>query len=151
MEKSVVTAVLAALAAGLAIGAQGAVMRAADRALGAARTGLMVNVAGGSLSLLALVALSLLGGGVLWGALLRSSPYWGAAGALGIGILTGMAFALPRLGIAAGLGGILLGQMTAAVVIDTAGWGATRIPLSAGRLAGLVLLAIGVVLLLPRR
>ena len=151
MDRSVVAAVLAALVAGIAIGAQGAVMRVADRALGAVRTGLLVNIAGGSLSLLALFGLSVLGGGVLWGAMLRSSPYWGAAGALGIGILTGMAFALPRLGIAAGLGGIILGQMTAAVVIDTAGWGAARIPLTASRLAGLVLMAAAVVLLLPRR
>ncbi|MEJ2292834.1 MAG: DMT family transporter [Deinococcales bacterium] len=151
MEKSVVAAVLAALGAGIAIGVQGAVMRTADRAVGALRTGLLVNIAGGSLSLLALFALSLLGGGVLWGALLRSSPFWGVAGALGIGILTGMAFALPRLGIAAGLGGIILGQMTAAVVIDAAGWGASRIPLSASRLAGLLLMAVAVVLLLPRR
>ena len=151
MEKSVVAAVLAALGAGLAIGAQGAVMRTADRAVGAVRTGLLVNIAGGSLSLLTLLALSALGGGMLWGVLLRSSPFWGAAGALGIGILTGMAFALPRLGIAAGLSGIILGQMTAAVIIDAAGWGAARIPLTAGRVAGLVLMGAAVVLLLPRR
>ena len=151
MEKSVVAAVLAALAAGVAIGAQGAVIRAADRAVGAVRTGLLVNIAGGSLSLVALIVVSLVGGGVLWGALLRSSPFWGAAGVFGIGILMGMAFALPRLGIAAGLAGIILGQMTAAVIIDTAGWGASRIPLSPSRLAGLILMVIAVVLLLPRR
>jgi len=110
-----------------------------------------VNVAGGTLSLLALVAVAVVSGVLPWDGLVRSAPYWGAAGALGVGILIGMAFALPRLGIAAGLGGIILGQMVAAVVIDTAGWGAARIPLTGARLAGLALMAAGIVLLLPRR
>jgi len=151
MEKPVVAALLASLLAGVAIGTQGSVMRVAERSLGAVRTGLLVNVAGGTLSVLALLLVSLLGGGLLWSALLRSSPYWGVAGALGIGILTGMAFALPRLGIAAGLGGIIFGQMLAAVIIDAAGWSGARIPVTPVRAAGLVLMAVSIVLLLPRR
>lgn len=151
MSRVLIVAVLVSVASGLAIGAQGAFMRAADRVLGAVRTGLLVNVAGGSLSLLTLIVLSMVGGGVLGGALLRSAPFWGVAGALGIGVLTGMAFALPRLGIAAGLGGIILGQMTAAVIIDAAGWGAGRIPLTLGRALGLVLMAAGILLLLQRK
>jgi len=86
-----------------------------------------------------------------WNAIAHSAPYWGTAGALGAGILVGMAFALPRLGIAAGLAGIILGQLLAGVVIDSAGWGATRIPLASARLVGLALMAAGMVLLLPRR
>ena len=151
MEKPVIAALLASLLAGIAIGTQGSVMRVAERSLGAVRTGLLVNVAGGTLSVVVLLLVSVLGGGLLWGALLRSSPYWGAAGALGIGILTGMAFALPRLGIAAGLGGIIFGQMLAAVVIDATGWSGARIPVTPVRAAGLVLMAVAIVLLLPRR
>lgn len=151
MGKSVVAAAFVALAAGLAIGAQGAVIRTAERLTGPLRTGLLVNVAGGALSLLALAALSLAGGAALWHGLLRSSPYWGAAGVLGIGILVGVAVALPRLGIAAGLAGVILGQMAAAVVVDTAGWGAARVPLSATRVLGLALMALSVFLLLPKR
>ncbi len=151
MEKSVVAALLASLVAGIAIGTQGSVIRIAEKSLGAVRTGLLVNVAGGTLSVVVLLLVSILGGGLLWGTLLRSSPYWVAAGALGIGILTGIAFALPRLGMAAGLGGIIVGQMTAAVVIDAAGWGATRIPVTPSRAVGLLLMAVSIVLLLPRR
>ena len=151
MEKSVVAALLASLLAGIAIGAQGSVLRLAERAVGAVRAGLLVNIAGGTLSAAVLLLVSVLGGGLLWGALLRSSPYWGAAGALGIGILTAIAFALPRLGMAAGLGGIIVGQMAAAVVIDAAGWGGARIPVTPARALGLALMAIAIVLLLPRR
>lgn len=151
MDRNVIFAVLAALFTGLAIGAQGAAVRTAQGVVGAARTGMLVNIAGGALSLLVLAAVALLSGNLPGSAVARSAPYWGAAGALGMGVLIGLAFALPRLGIAAGLGGVILGQMLAAVVIDTAGWGATRIPLSGARLAGLALLAAGIFLLIPRR
>ncbi len=151
MDRTVLVAVASSFAVGLAIGAQGAIMGVVAKALGALRTALLVNIAGGSLALVVLFSLSALGGGLLWGALARSAPAWGAAGALGIGVLTGMAFALPRLGVAAGLGGIIFGQLAAGVVIDAAGWGATRVPLSAARLGGLALMAVALTLLLPRR
>lgn len=151
MDRTVIIAVLSALFTGMAIGTQGAVVRTAQSAVGAARAGMLVNVAGGTLSLLALTALAVLSEHLHWDAMVRSAPYWGAAGALGVGILIGIAFALPKLGIAAGLGGIILGQMLAAVIIDTAGLGASRIPLTGARLAGLALMAVGVLLLLPRR
>lgn len=151
MDRTVVVAVLTALVTGLAIGTQGAVVRTAQDTVGAARAGLLVNVAGGTLSLMALAAIVVVGGHMRWGALARSAPYWGAAGALGVGILIGIAFALPRLGLAAGLGGIILGQLLAAVVVDTAGLGAARIPLTGARLAGLALMAAGILLILPRR
>lgn len=151
MERTVLVAVLIALLTGLAIGAQGAVVRSAAALVGAARAGLLVNIAGGTLSILLLAALTLAGGRLGLSAVLHSAPFWAGAGALGVGILIGIAVALPRLGIAAGLGGIIFGQMLAAVIIDTAGLGGTRIALSAPRLAGLAFLALGIVLLLPRR
>jgi len=151
MERSLLIAVFVALLTGLAIGAQGGVVRSAAALVGAARAGMLVNVAGGTLSILLLAALAAARGHLGLPAVLHSAPFWGGAGALGVGILVGMAVALPRLGIAAGLGGIIFGQMLAAVLIDTAGLGGTRIALSAPRLAGLAFLALGIVLLLPRR
>lgn len=151
MTKTVVSAVLAAIATGTIIGIQGGLVRLAGRTLDAARVGMLVNVAGGALSLAVLLALGVLGAGRPPAVLLAGWPYWAAAGVLGTGILVGMAFALPRVGIAAGLAGVLVGQLAAAVAIDTIGWGAPRIPLSGPRALGLALLLVGVVLVLPRR
>jgi len=150
MDRIVVAAVVISLVAGIAIGAQGTLVGIASKALGAARTGLLVNLAGGTLALVVLGILAVTGGGSLGHALLRSAPAWGAAGALGIGVLMGIAFALPRLGLAAGLGGIILGQMAAAVIIDAAGWGVTRVPLGPARMLGLALMGVALWLLLPR-
>jgi len=151
MDRTAVLAVLTALVTGLAIGAQGAVVRSAQGVVGAARAGMLVNIAGGGLSLVLLAGVAVLSGRLPWPAMAHSAPYWGAAGALGVGILVGIAVALPQLGMAAGLTGIILGQMLAGVIIDTAGWGGARIPLTGARVAGLALLAAGMVLLLPRR
>ncbi len=151
MDKGIVAALAAAVLTGVAIGVQGMLVREAERGLGAIRTGLLVNVAGGTLSLGLLALLSLAGGTWLLRSAGASAPAWIAAGVLGTAILTGMAFTLPRAGIAAGLAGVIVGQLVAAVAIDTAGIGASRIPLTSARLLGLALLVAGVVLLLPRR
>jgi transporter family-2 protein len=75
-----------------------------------------------------------------------------AAGALGLLIIAGAAYALPRIGIAAGLATIILGQMVVALLVDTFGWGgAPPLPLRIERLAGLVMLLIGTWLVLPRQ
>lgn len=151
MNKILVAALLAAVTTGLAIGAQGGLVRLATRGVGAARVGMLVNVAGGAFSLVALLALAAAGAGRDVGPAIAAWPAWVSAGVLGTGILIGMAFTLPRVGIAAGLGGVILGQLAAAVLIDTLGWGAPRIPLTAARLAGLTAILVGVLLVLPRR
>ncbi len=151
MNKIIVAALLAAVTTGLAIGAQGGLVRLATRGMGAVRVGMLVNVAGGALSVVALLALAAAGVGRDVSPALAAWPAWAAAGALGTGILIGMAFTLPRIGIAAGLGGVILGQLAAAVLIDTLGWGAARIPLTPARLAGLATIVVGVLLVLPRR
>ena len=84
------------------------------------------------------------------GAIRSAVPVTVIAGALGIGIIGGVAFAFPRTGIAAGGASIILGQMTVAIVVDTFGWaGAEPIPLNLSRIAGLVILAVAIRLLLP--
>jgi transporter family-2 protein len=72
--------------------------------------------------------------------------------ALGIIIITGVSFSLQITGVAAGLATIILGQMTASLIIDAKGWGATAaIPVTLPRLLGLAAIAFGVFLLLPRK
>lgn len=152
MQKAILSAVLVALASGLAIGTQSTLTNWAGRIIGPVRTGLLINLAGGLLASLVLL---------VWGIRSRSVPVPSmgmapgvilvTAGALGVGIIAGLAFSLPRIGIAAGLATIISGQMLVAVVVDTLGWGGGGvIPLGAGRLAGLALLAIGTWFILPR-
>jgi transporter family-2 protein len=80
---------------------------------------------------------------------------WGmviAAGALGVAIIMGISFSLSRTGVTAGLASIILGQMFISMIADTTGWGGVEpIPLSLQRIAGLVVMFIAVLLLLPKR
>ena len=152
MDRTAVISWTVALLSGLAIGLQVTLNGLAGRLIGARNTGLLVNASGGLIALLLILALALTRQGIAWPQITR--PTWtqvGLAGLLGIGIIMGIAFALPRVGVAAGLASVLLGQLAFAIVIDTLGWGGgTPIPLSLSRLAGLLLVLIGAWLLLPK-
>ena len=152
MDRTAVVSWTVALLSGLAIGLQVTLNGLAGRLIGARNTGLLVNASGGLIALLLILALALTRQGIAWPQITR--PTWtqvGLAGLLGIGIIMGIAFALPRVGVAAGLASVLLGQLAFAIVIDTLGWGGgTPIPLSLSRLAGLLLVLIGAWLLLPK-
>jgi transporter family-2 protein len=66
--------------------------------------------------------------------------------------VAGVAYAMPRVGVAAGNMAMLFGQMTLAILIDTLGIGGyDKVPFSLPRIAGLVLMVIGVYLVLPRQ
>jgi uncharacterized membrane protein YdcZ (DUF606 family) len=74
------------------------------------------------------------------------------AGSLGIMVITGVSFSVQRAGVAAGMATIILGQMSVSLVADANGWGgADPIPVTLTRILGLVLLAAGVFLLIPKR
>jgi len=152
VDRTAVISWTVALLSGLAIGLQVTLNGLAGRLIGARNTGLLVNASGGLIALLLILALALTRQGIAWPQITR--PTWtqvGLAGLLGIGIIMGIAFALPRVGVAAGLASVLLGQLAFAIVIDTLGWGGgTPIPLSLSRLAGLLLVLIGAWLLLPK-
>lgn len=152
MEKLVLQALTVALISGVAVGVQSNFSNLSSRLAGAVLTGLLVHIAGGTLSviLFALLLWRSPGSNNVLSQSLSAAPYWAVAGLMGVGIVTGIAFALPRAGLAAGLAGIILGQMIVAVVIDTAGWGGGKIPLSTVRVAGLLLLILGTWLILPR-
>lgn len=74
------------------------------------------------------------------------------AGTLGIMIITGISFSLQRTGVAAGFATIILGQMTVSLIADAHGWGgADPVPVTIPRIIGLVIIAAGVFLILPKR
>ena len=151
MKTSLVIGALAALATGLAIGAQATLNTRISAEIGPLRTGLWMNLLGGALAGLILGVLSrahFLPEGRL------SNPAVLAllvAGGLGILVITGVAFSLAQTGVAAGLAAIFMGQMLAGLIVDTFGWGISApIPLDPRRLLGLPVMALAIYLLLPR-
>jgi len=147
-----IVALVGAVGTGLAIGTQATLNTWLGRLVGPIRTGLLVNFAGGILAGLLLLGLGVTGQLSLSSSL-RSSPIliFVASGALGLVIIGGIAYSLPRTGIAAGVAAIFFAQMLVAVLVDSLGWGGTgAVPLRVARLVGLGLLFVGTWLVLPR-
>lgn len=151
MQDFLIVALVVAIGTGLTIGVQTTLINWGGRLVGPLSTGLLVNISGGTLGVLLLLAFSSRLTSLSWGTFKGAAPYVVAAGMLGVGIVAGAAFALPRIGIAAGMLAVILGQMLVATIVDTNGWGGLEpIPLSLSRVAGLVLLVVATWLLLPR-
>jgi transporter family-2 protein len=152
MQKSILPALIVALFSGLAIGAQSSLTTAAGKITGATMTGLLVNFFGGAAAGLLLVVIYVRQGKATFSAI--QAPTLGIvviSGLIGIGIIAGVAYALPKIGIAAGLATIIAGQMAVAVLVDTFGLaGGQPIPLNWARIGGLGLLALGTWAILPK-
>ena len=152
MQKSILPALIVALFSGLAIGAQSSLNSAAGKITGATLTGLLVNFLGGAAAGLLLVVVYVRQGKATFSAI--RAPTLGiivVSGLLGIGIIAGIAYALPKIGIAAGLATIIAGQMAVAVLVDTFGLaGGQPIPLNLTRIGGLGLLTLGTWAILPK-
>jgi len=147
------TALIVAIVSGLAIGTQSSLNTATGKITSATLTGLLVNFAGGVASGLFLLVIYIREGKMSFSAL--NAPTIGliiVSGLLGIGIIAGVAYALPKIGVTAGLSTIIAGQMTVAVVVDTFGLtGGEPIPLNWSRISGLILLALGTWAILPKK
>lgn len=73
-------------------------------------------------------------------------PKWQLiGGTLGVIAVISMIVAAPQLGIGLAMVGILFGQVTIGILIDTFGWlGVERIPLDYNRIIGMILMLAGV-------
>lgn len=153
MPKAGVIAIFIAILSGLAIGVQSSLNSAAGKMTGAAITGLLVNFIGGMASALLLLIIFVRQRDIKFLNILPTT--WVViviSGLLGIGIITGIAYALPKIGVAAGLSAIIAGQMVVALVVDTFGLtGAKPIPMNISRMIGIFLLALGTWALLPKK
>jgi transporter family-2 protein len=79
-------------------------------------------------------------------------PISALAGVLVLVAVAGVAYAMPRVGVAAGNMALVAGQMAIAVLIDTVGVaGYEKVPLTLPRVAGLLLMVVGIFLVLPRQ
>jgi transporter family-2 protein len=152
MQKSFLIAIFAALISGIAIGTQSSFTSTAGKVTGPILAGLLINFAAGASAGLFLFVVYIRKGNVPFSAI--QAPTWGIiliSGLLGIGVITGIAYSLPKIGIAAGLSTIFAGQMTVAVLVDTFGLtGGEPIPLNLSRIGGLALLALGTWFILPK-
>jgi uncharacterized membrane protein YdcZ (DUF606 family) len=113
---------------------------------------MLVNFTGGILAGLLLLGFTAFQGLSVWNIPSPVVTLLLVGSALGIIIITGVSFSLQLTGVAAGLATIILGQMITSLVVDAKGWGVTApIPVTLPRVLGLVAIAIGVFLLLPRK
>lgn len=151
MKSVLLIGTLVAVATGVAIGVQSTLSSRIGPLIGDLRTGLLMNLIGGSLAGLVVAGLVLgQGTGILHpprSAMLMLL----VAGALGIGIITGIAFSFQRIGVAAGLASLILGQLTISILADTTGFGGVEpIPLTPSRVIGGFVMLAAVYLMLPR-
>ena len=151
MRLSILTGAVIAALTGISIAVQSTITSRVGAQIGDIRTGLLTNTLGG-----------LIAGGLMLVWLLRDGPEaWkippilvGAtalSGLLGILIITGISFSLQRAGVAAGLAGVIFGQLVLSAVIDSIGIGGVEpIPLTITRIFGLMAMVFEVYLLLPK-
>ena len=78
-----------------------------------------------------------------------NSPWWiWTGGLLGTFFVAGIVILLPRLGVALAFSLVIAGQMLTAILFDQFGWmGVAVKEISAGKIAGAILLIVGVILI----
>lgn len=152
MQKIILTSLVIALFSGLAIGMQSSLISISGKNLGALLTSLLVNVFAGLGAGFLLAVIYVQRGNIAFSAIqLPTLRAIIIAGLLGIGIISGIAYALPKIGVAAGLSMIITGQMIMGVLADTLGLaGGQPIPLNWSRIGGLILLALGTWAIVPK-
>jgi transporter family-2 protein len=141
-------AVVFSLVAGVAGAAQAAISGALGRRVGTVGSaGFGVVVAA---ILVVALALALGRAGTIVSAT-REPPWLWLGGLFGATIVIAIAYAPPRIGTFATVALLIAGQLVAGAMIDAFGWlGSPRIPVTATRLVGLLMVAGGAALTLKR-
>jgi transporter family-2 protein len=151
MRLSIITGAVFALLTGIAIATQSTITSRVGALLGDVRTGILTNTMGGLIAGSMMLVWILKEGPKAWRVPLPLIGATALSGLLGILIITGISFSLQRAGVAAGLAGVILGQLLLSTVIDSLGLGGVDpIPLTVSRIAGLILTGFGVYLMLPK-
>jgi transporter family-2 protein len=150
MREALSIGLFVGIGTGVVFGVINAVEGEMSRAVGPFNVSLLQNLGAGALSVI-VVIVGVWRGDIDWGVLRGSLPLAGLVGVLVLASVTGIAFTIPRIGVAAGTIALIFGQVVITVVVDTLGIGGYEpIPLSLERIAGLLLLAAGTYLVLPR-
>jgi len=148
MQELTLTGLAVALGSGLAIGIQSTLFTLIGRAIGPVRASLVLNVTGGIVAGIVMLAALGIGGTKQWNVPRSTLITAVIAVTLGLFIVTGVSLAFQRTGLAVGIATVVLGQMLIGVVVDALGLaGAEAISVDPRRLLGLVVMAIAIVLL----
>lgn len=151
MKSVLLVGALAAAATGVAIGIQSTLSSRIGPLIGDLRTGLLMNLIGGTLAGIVVVGIVIRQGAGILQPPKPALVMLVVAGALGIVIITGVAFAFRRIGVAAGFASLILGQLVISVIADTIGFGGVEpIPLTPSRVFGAFVMLGAVYLMLPR-
>jgi transporter family-2 protein len=151
MPKMILVGLAVALASGLMTGIQATLFTVVGRTIGPARASPVLNVIGGILAGLILIGAIGIQGREQWSIPRSALVSASIAVAIGMLIITGVAFSFQRTGVAAGIAAVFLGQMLIGVIVDIwGGSGGETVPLDGRRVIGLIIVAAGVLLLLPR-
>lgn len=151
MQSTSLVGLTVALVAGLLTGIQATFFTLIGRAIGPARASLVLNLAGGILAGMIVLAAIGIQGRDHWN-IPRSAIITATISvAMGMLIITGVSFSFQRMGVGAGIAALFLGQMLIGVIVDTFGRaGDEAIPLDLRRILGLIVMLVAVLLLIPR-
>lgn len=148
MGEVTLTGIAVALGSGLAIGIQATLFTLIGRAIGPIRASLVLNVTGGIVAGIVVLAILGIGGNKNWNISRSTLVSAVIAVTMGIFIVAGVALAFQRTGVAVGLATVFLGQILIGIVVDAFGWaGAEAVPLDIRRLLGLVVMTVAIILL----
>jgi len=148
----VLMGIFAALATGIAIGIQSTLSSRVGSLIGYFKTGVLMNAIGGLIAALIFITLIVIKGRAFWQISGTTLVTLIIAGALGIMIVTGVSFSIQKAGMAVAMATLILGEMILSVIVDAKGWaGAPPIPITWSRIIGLLVIAAGIYLLLPKK
>jgi len=136
-----------ALAAGCGVSLQAAVNAELGRGLGHPVTAALVSFAVGTVALLAYVTVMRLP--VPSVGKFAAIPWWAwvAGGCIGAYFVSAATALAPRLGVTVFFMSVVAGQIGMAILLDHFGWlNLTERPVTAGRLAGVALMLVGIYL-----
>lgn len=150
MQSAFMLALIAALGTGGLFAIVTTLEGIISRSVGAVYTSLWEHVFAGGLAI-ALVAVLAMRGNINWLAMKGVLPQVILTALLILLAVTGIAYAIPHLGVAVGNFALVIGQVVIAIMIDAVGVGGLeRIPLSLPRVIGVLLMASGLYFVIPK-
>lgn len=152
MKEVTFTGIAVALGSGLAIGIQATLFTLIGRAIGPVRASLILNVTGGIVAGLIILAVIGVKGGRQWHVPQSTLMLAVIAVTMGIFIVTGVSMAFQRTGAAVGIATVFLGQILIGIIVDALGLaGGEAVPLDLRRLLGLAIMAVAIILLVQQK
>lgn len=138
---SILFVVIVGISAGIAIGLQSPMASTITQRLGMWESIFIVHFGGAVASIIPLVIVS----GGQFPELRRTPWYTLGAGALGLIVISGVSFMIPRIGAASTTIVIITGQLLVGALLDHFGWlDVSKRPLDLSRIIGLIVVSIGV-------